>query len=139
MYLQFLSHLCTISRTYTHTPRSQSLHVTQHHHIATRLQHHCVSLFPLAVGCMSFHFRRQRNGTFRSLRNAPLPFLPHYAKSEPPQRVYPRFPEADISYLPLANTAQLKTIFLLFVLLLRTPPTPPSHCLQLSTKTVTVH
>lgn len=56
----------------------------------------------------------------------PLPFLPHYAKSEPPQRVYPRFPEADISsYLPLANTVQLKTIFLLFVSLLWTPPTPP--------------
>lgn len=61
-----------------------------------------------------------------SEKRPPLPFLPHYAKSEPPQRVYPRFPEADISsYLPLANAAQLKTIFLLFVLLLWTPPTPP--------------
>lgn len=121
-FTHHLTDIYTHTDTHTHPAR----HVTQHHHIATRLQHHCVSLFPLAVGCTSFHFRRQRNGTFRSLRNAPLPFLPHYAKSEPPQRVYPRFPEADISsYLPLANTAQLKTIFLLFVLLLWTPPTPP--------------
>lgn len=126
MYLQFLSHSHTILQTYTHTCTRPARHVTRHHHIATRLQHHCISLFPQAVGCISFHFWRQRNGTFRSPRNAPLPFLPHYANSEPPQRVYPRFPEADISsYLRLANTAQLKTIFLLFVLLLWTPPTLP--------------
>lgn len=34
MYLQFLSHLYTISRTHTPHP---SHHVTQHHHTATRL------------------------------------------------------------------------------------------------------
>lgn len=128
IYNSFL--ICTPSHEHTHTPLSPR-HTTSPH---------CYHFSPLTVGCMSFHFQRQRNGTFHFLRNAPLPFLPHYAKSEPPQRVYPHFPEADISsYLPLANTAQLKTIFLLFVLLLWTPPTPPSHCLQLSTKTVTVH